>query len=318
MQFFQNTNIDFIGKRQLFAVVSAIVIVVGIIGSFVIGPKLGIDFAGGTEIAVKFLKPVQIDQVRDAVDKAGFDGAEIKSFGKENQYLIRVKESGSESEMMVQTFESTFGDAFTEDASILKIDKIGPKIGDELYTEAILAVVLAILAILLYIAFRFEFVFGFGAVIALIHDVVVTFTLIVIANYILPINLEINQAILAGLLTVVGYSINDTVIIFDRIRENMDRHKGMNYFNMINLSINETLSRTVNTTLTTTLVLVVLLFFGGPVLQGFAFTMFIGIVTGTYSSIYVASSFVIFYREKIKKEDLNLSTQARKIKAAKA
>lgn len=318
MQYFQNTQIDFISKRNFFAAFSIILIVGGIIASIVIGPKLGIDFAGGTEVAVKFLSDTPIDKVRDAADDAGIGEAEIKSFGKENQYLIRFKSSGNESEKMVASFEKTFGSAFTEDESILKIDKIGPKIGSELYFDAFMAVLLAILSILVYIAFRFEFVYGVGAVIALVHDVVVTFVLLVIGNYILPINLEINQAIVAGLLTVLGYSINDTVIIFDRIRENLDRHKGMNYFKLVNLSINETLSRTVNTATTTLLVLIVLLFFGGPVLQGFAFTMFIGILTGTYSSVFVASSFVIYYREKIKREDLNLSTSVKKVKAAKA
>lgn len=319
MQFFQDTKIDFVSKRSFFAVVSAIVILVGVIGTVVIGPKLGIDFAGGTEVAVKFFDTVEIDDLRKTVEKAGFDGAEIKSFGQANQYLIRVKESGNESEIMVKIFKQDFPDAFKEDGSILKLDKIGPKIGDELFGDAIIAVLLAVISILLYIAFRFEFVYGFGAIVALVHDVVVTFTLIVIANYILPINLEINQAILAGMLTVVGYSINDTVIIFDRIRENLDVHKGMNYFKLVNMSINETLSRTVNTTLTSSLVLVTLLLFGGPVLQGFAFTMLIGIITGTYSSIYVASSFVIFYREKIKKEDLTIgSLKAKKTKTVKA
>lgn len=319
MQFFHNTNIDFVSKRNFFAVVSVVVIIIGVIGTVVIGPKLGIDFAGGTEIAVKFFDTVEIDQVRKSVENAGFDGAEIKSFGQDNQYLIRVKESGEESQIIVKTFENDFANAFNEDGSILKIDKIGPKIGDELFGDAIIAVILAVISILLYIAFRFEFIYGFGAVIALIHDVVVTFALVVIANYLLPINLEINQAILAGMLTVVGYSINDTVIIFDRIRENLDAHKGMNYFKLVNMSINETLSRTVNTTLTSTLVLLTLLLFGGPVLQGFAFTMLIGIITGTYSSIYVASSFVIYYREKIKKEDLTVgSLKTKKAKTVKA
>lgn len=318
MQFFSKTDIDFVGKRKTFALISLTIIAVGLIAAIILKPNLGIDFTGGTEVAVKFDSNVTTEDLRAAINNAGFEGSEIKSFGSGNQFLIRIKQSGNDIEKVTQTLVSNF-ENFDPTKDILKSDAIGPKIGSEMYLNAVIAVFLAVLFILLYIAFRFEFVYGLGAIVALVHDVIVTFVIVVAVDHSGLINLEFNQAILAALLTVVGYSINDTVIIFDRIRENKDRHKGMNYIKMTNMSINETLSRTVNTTITSTLVFITILLFGGPVLQGLAFTMLIGIITGTYSSIYIASSFVIWYLDKYKKEDMNLSKKkSNKYNPAKA
>lgn len=298
MQFFEKTNFNFVGKRQLFFIVSTAIIILGLISVFSMGVKYGIDFEGGTEIGVKFLKNVETEQIRDVIDKKGFEGTEIKSFGKENQYLVRVKESEEVVELVMGALNGAFGE---ENIVKLKVDKIGPKIGQELRTDAFIAVILAVIAILIYIAFRFEFVFGLGAIAALFHDVFITFAIIVAVGHTGIINLEVNQHILAAMLTVVGYSINDTVIIFDRIRENKEVKKGTDFIYMVNLSINETLSRTVNTVSTSALVLLTMVLFGGPGLEGFAFTMLVGLLVGTYSSIYIASSFVIWYLEKIKK-----------------
>ena len=298
MQFFHGTKIDFVGKRQIFFVVSAVLIVVGIASVLGLGVQYGIDFEGGTEIGVKFSQTVEAENIRSAVDGAGFNGSEIKSFGKENQFLIRVKDSEDAPTIVNQALVKAFPGV---DIETLKVDKIGPKIGKELRTDAFIAVLLAVVAILIYIGFRFEFVFGLGAIVALFHDVIITFSIITLVGHTGIINIEVNQTILAGMLTVVGYSINDSVIIFDRIRENKEVKKGTDFIYMVNLSINETLSRTVNTVLTSVLVLITLVLFGGPVLQGFAFTMLVGLITGTYSSIYIASSFVIWYLEKIKK-----------------
>lgn len=303
MQYFSGTNINFVGKRQIFFFVSIFVILGGLIASFVLKPVYGIDFEGGTEIAVRFDRDVQPEELRALLNKQGVDGAEIKSFGKENQYLIRIKESKDAINQVYEALGNNFSE-FNVENNILKVDKIGPKIGSELRGQAFIAIFLSVLAILIYIAFRFEFTFGLGAIVALVHDVVVTFSLIVIFHHLGIVNLEINQTILAAMLTVVGFSINDTVIIFDRIRENRERQKGLHFEKMVNLSINETLSRTINTVFTALLVLVTIVLFGGPVLQGFAFTMLLGIITGTYSSIYIASSFVIWYLEKVKKVDL--------------
>ena len=298
MEFFRKTNIDFAGKRKIFFFISAVLIFIGLIVIIFVGPEQGIDFVGGTEIAVKFEKQVNTNDVRKAVDLTGIKGAEIKSFGKENQFIIRIKETQGASKIIAEQLRKSFPN---EGVEILKEDTIGAKIGKEAQFNAYLAVALAILAILIYIAFRFEFIFGLGAVIALAHDVIFTFAVIIVVHHLGLINLELNQGILAAMLTVVGYSINDTVIIFDRIRENKDKQKGLPFVRLINQSINETLSRTINTVLTVVLVLMTMVILAGPVLQGFAFTMLVGIFTGTYSSIYIASSFVIWYNQKVKK-----------------
>lgn len=312
MRFFHGTNIDFIHKRNFFFFISALILVITIIGALYFKIDYGIDFVGGTEIAIQFDNQVPTDKIRNIIDKSGLVGSEIKSFGEENQLLIRVKESGNIQEIITSAFEKDLpGEKFT----MLKVDKIGPKIGAELRNQAFIAIILAIIAMLIYIAFRFEFIFGLGAIIALTHDVAITFCTIIILNKITPINLEFNQSILAALLTVVGYSVNDTVIIFDRIRENREVHKGMALVKLFNLSVNETLSRTVNTVATVLITLITMTILGGPVIQGFAFTMAIGIIFGTYSSVYVASSFVIWYLEKIKKVDVEGSLSKKEASA---
>ena len=168
----------------------------------------------------------------------------------------------------------------------------------------ILAVILAVIAMLIYIAFRFEFTFGLGAIVALVHDVIISFGIVMLFHHLGIISNEFNQNMIAAMLTVVGYSVNDTVIVFDRIRENQEKHKGLHFIKLANLSINETLSRTINTVLTVVLVLITMVLLAGPVLQGFAFTMLVGIVFGTYSSVYIATAFVVFYMKTVKKIDV--------------
>jgi preprotein translocase subunit SecF len=315
MQFFHGTNIDFVGKRHFFAILSSALNVFGIIAIFFIGIEYGIDFEGGTELAYQFSKNIPADKIRDAVAKAKIKEAEIKSYGKERQFLVRVKEAGDINAKILESFKVNFPDI---QVTTLKVDKIGPKIGKEMRGQAFLAVFFSVIAIMLYVAFRFEFTFGFGAVIALIHDVIITFTGIVIVNKLGWINLEFNQSILAAMLTVVGFSVNDTVIIFDRIRENRNKIKGVPFMKLVNVSVNETLSRTINTVLTVVLVLITIVLLGGPVLQGFAFTMLIGIITGTYSSIYVASTFVMWYMQKIKKIKIDYEPERKvELKTAK-
>lgn len=301
MQFFREAHINFLGKRNIFFIVSLTIIFSGILASVILKPVMGIDFTGGTEIAVDFKKPINTETIRKVVEKAGIKGSEIKSFGKDNQFLIRIKNVGKGDAVINQVLK---GDFPGYNIVVLKVDQIGPKIGKELGLQAIFAVLLSVVAILLYVAFRFEFTFGLGAVIALTHDVIVTFSFLVIFHHLGILDLEFDQTIVAALLTVVGFSINDTVIIFDRIRENRDRFKGYDFIPLANQSINETMTRTVNTVGTVLLVLVPLLTYGGPVLQGFAFTMLVGIITGTYSSIYIASAFVIWYMQKVKKIEL--------------
>lgn len=315
MQYFSNTDINFVGIRKKVAIFSIALIVLGLAATFILQPVLGIDFKGGAEIAIQISGDVSIADVRSKIGDAGISGTEIKSFGESNQFLIRIMDTEKGPENVKNALETGFP---SQDIVVLKVDKIGPKIGAELFLDAIWAVILALIAILVYIAFRFEFNFGVGAVIALLHDVIATFSVVVIVHHLGLVDLELNQSILAGMLTVVGYSINDTVIIFDRIRENMEKHKGMNFFKMVNMSINETLSRTINTTATTICVLLVLFLFGGPVLQGFAFAMFFGIVFGTYSSIFIASNYVLWRHEHSEKSSVDTSKNGKKLVASKA
>ncbi|MBM2817124.1 MAG: Protein-export rane protein SecF [Ignavibacteria bacterium] len=298
MQFLHGTKIDFVGKRLGFFIVSALATVIGVIAVASLGIEYGIDFEGGTEVAMSFSKPVQTDQLRSVLVKTTLKGQEIKSYGKEGQFLIRVKEAGDAKTIITEAYKKAFPDM---DIKILKVDKIGPKIGSELRWRALLAVFISMIGILLYIAFRFEFIYGLGAIIALVHDVIFSFSMVVVVHHLGWINLEADQTMLAAGLTVVGFSINDTVIIFDRIRENLVKHKGMNYIKLVNLSINETLSRTIITVLTVVLVLLTMVVLGGPVLRPFSFIMLVGIIIGTYSSIYIASSYVIWHMESIRK-----------------
>lgn len=308
MQLFDKTNIDFVSSRKIFVIFSVALIFFGIIFAIVVPPEFGIDYTGGAEVAVKFEKNISTDQVRKAISKGGLKNPEIKSFGEVNEFLIRVKEFGDVQVKIQEALKSIENNPI----QILKVDKIGAKVGGEMRRDAFIAVVLAVIAMLIYIGFRFEFMFGMGAVIALIHDVLVTITIIIVFDHLEIMDLEINQALIAALLTVVGYSVNNTVIIFDRIRENKEIHKGMNFLKLVNLSVNETLSRTIVTVLTVLFALGALLIFGGPVLQGFAFTMFVGTIVGTYSSIYISSNFVIWYLERVKKQNLEAGWQEEK------
>lgn len=300
MRFFHKTNIDFIGKRGKFFALSLVVITLGIIGSVILKPVWGIDFIGGTQVVVSFEgTDPGAGSIRTALDNAGFEGHEVKGFDKADQYIIRVKDIGDANQKILEALRSDVqGIEFKSEST----ETITPKIGEEMQGDAIIAIILAVIMILLYVAFRFEFVFGLGAIVALIHDVLIAVTMIIIIHRTGLINLELNQSVLAALLTVVGFSINDTVIIFDRIRENREKSKTRNFLEVVNESINETLTRTINTLLTAVLALIPIILFGGSVLEGFAFTMLIGFLVGTYSSIFIASSFVIWYFEKVRKQ----------------
>ncbi len=321
MQFLHGTNIDFLGKRKTLIYFSLVLNALGIILPLVLGLKFGIDFTGGTEVGVEFSgKANATAEIREIVEKGGVFGIEIKSFGRDNQYLIRVPADAYGAGVDVRkTVEERLQQSMSaETVKILMVNNIGAKVGSELRTAALIAVVLAILAIMLYIAFRFEFTFGIGAAVAIIHDVLVTLAFVTILSKLGILNLEMNTAMIAAFLTVIGFSVNDTVIIFDRVRENLEKHKAMNLIQLMNLSINETLSRTVNTVMTVVLVLLTMTLFGGEGLEGFAFTMLIGIVTGTYSSIYIASAFVIWYIQNVQKKDIEGEYESQKSRLAKA
>jgi preprotein translocase SecF subunit len=293
MRLFKKTNIDFLGKRKIWYIVSLIMVLIGVVGMIFRGINLGIEFRGGTELVFRFDGAANISEIRQALDKIGYGKAEIKSYGSESDVLIRVGDQ-EEGTAVGDKIKAEFKTAFSgHSVTLLKEDKIGPKIGKELRRDALLAVFWSFLAILAYVALRFKFKYGLGAVIALVHDIFTTFGFLSLLNGLFGLNLELSQEVMAAFLTLIGVSVNDTVVIFDRIRENEKIYRSMPLAELMNKSLNETLSRTIITSGTIFLVLVVLLVFGGEVNRGFAFTMAFGIVTGTYSSIYVASAFVL-------------------------
>lgn len=296
MHFFRKTNIDFIGKRRIWYGVSIFITVAGIIWALFRGVEFGIDFAGGTEVQLKFDKVVKIDDLRAALDKAGFRGAEVKYYGSdESGVLVRVREGAAGAQAGAQTTKQV-QDAIAKgipgnNATLMQNTHIGAKIGKELQQKAVIAVIFTCIVILIYLSFRFKLVYAAGAVIAIVHDVLVAFAFAVIFNGIAPwLNLEMNSQLLAAFLTIVGFSVNDTVIIYDRIREDQKKYKGQDLKTIMNRAINETLPRTIITSGTVFLTLVVLFIWGGEVLRGFAFTMLVGVITGTYSSIFVGSA----------------------------
>lgn len=298
MRLFHNTNYDFLGKRKKFYIISATIIIIGFIVLLTAKSiPLGIDFSGGTEIQIKFSKDIDISELRNAMDDAGFAGMEIKSMGSEKDVLLRTplqEEGQTVSDKIQNGIKAKFTDNTFE---VLRTDKVGPKIGAELRRNALFAVLFSLLAILIYLSFRFQFIFAMGAVIALFHDVLITIAVIAIADFIFPnLRLEFNQSMLAAFLTLVGFSSNDTVIVFDRIRENMKVHKNENIIDVMNHSINATLSRTIITSGTVFLTVLVLFLFGGEVNRSFAFTFGVGIITGTYSSVFIASALVVDWK----------------------
>jgi preprotein translocase subunit SecF len=375
MRIFENTNIDFIGKRKAAYIFSGTLIILSLLSLLFRGLELGIDFKGGTEVALEFEKPIDVSEIRTFLDELELGNIEVKTFGGETGILVRselqeipselfpkvvdriesimtknfpeisfeqtnatttsvtydVKNSEITDQLVDRLFKAGFqATKFSEEPtntqiivrvgiadwvqenlhekmpdnnfSVLKEDQVGPKIGNELKRDAVIAVLLALVVILVYLGFRFKFVFALGAVAALFHDVLITLGMFSLLYNVIPgLNLDISVNIVAAFLTLVGYSINDTVIVFDRIRENIKIHKTDAVENNINKAINRTIPRTIITSLTTLVVVAVLLFFGGEVLRGFAFTLFFGILIGTYSSVFVASPFVLEYAQKSKK-----------------
>lgn len=308
MQFFHNLHIDFLSKRKKFYIMSLVLISIGLAVFFLKGITLGIDFAGGTEMLVRFQSDIHIDEIRTAMDKSGIVGAEIKTMGNEKDILIRTAEQGEGTTVSDKIREALSKNISGNNFEILRTDKVGPKIGKELRISAIYATVFSLVAILIYLAFRFEFVYALGAVLGLFHDVLITLGFIAIFHVIFPnLNLELNQGMVAAFLTLIGFSVNDTVIVFDRIRENMKLYKNEDILTVMNRSINTTLSRTVITSGTVFLTVFILLLFGGEVNRTFAFTFTVGVLTGTYSSIYVAGAFVVDIKYFQKRKNLSSS-----------
>ncbi len=291
-------NVNFIGKRRLFMMISAIAILIGL-ASLVVrgGLNYGIDFAGGTMVQVRFAKVVESDDIRQALVGVDMGDASIQQFEGEDahEFLIRVEKSKSDlvglSDDIKMVLDQKFG---TENVDIRRVEMVGPKVGKDLRRQGLLAMIYALVGILIYVTVRFEFRFALGAIVALAHDVMITIGVFALFDK------EFSLPILAALLAIVGYSLNDTIVVYDRIRENMKGTGKANFINIVNRSINQTLSRTILTSLTTILVLISLFVLGGGVIHDFAFAMIVGVLVGTYSSIFIASPVVISMQPKKK------------------
>jgi preprotein translocase SecF subunit len=303
MRFFKKTNIDFLKLRKVMYLSSSAVIFAGLVSLAIKGIDLGIDFRGGTELVLSFAVKPEVSQVRAALGAVGLGQSEIKFFGGESDLLIRTTEQG-EGTVVGDKIKQAISQAFPDKKFVvLKEDKIGPKIGEELRRDALYAVSASFLVILLYVAVRFKFIYGVGAVVALVHDVLVALGVLSLLNGVIPVlNLEITQEVVAAFLTLVGISVNDTVVVFDRIRENLKIYRSLSLAEVINKSLNDTLSRTIITQGTVLLALTTLLFAGGEVTRGFAFTLTVGTIAGTYSSIYIASAIVLDWTMRKKKQ----------------
>ncbi|MBT1072947.1 protein translocase subunit SecF [Pelotalea chapellei] len=308
MQFIKKTEIDFIGKSKITFIISSIIAIIGIIGIIQIArnaANMGIDFSGGTSIQLNFQQPVSLEKARTALAGNNLKEASLQEIKEGNKLLIKVGKTtlatGRVSDTIKEVFKKEFPEnTFVEESS----SEIGPSIGDKLKKDTLKAVAISMIGIVIYIAWRFDFKFGVGAIVATLHDVLAMIALFYIMDK------EINLLFITAVLTIAGYSLTDTVVIFDRIRENLNKTSMESLANTFNNSINEVLSRTVITSLTTFLAAISLLLFGGEVIHDFALALVAGIVIATYSSIFIASPIVLELENRRKKINLPEMTQA--------
>ncbi len=284
-------NIDFVGKRKLALILSGIVILIGLASLVIKGPNYGIDFVGGTLVQVKFSADTDAAKIKEAMGGLELGAVVVQRFGDNpNEFLVRVQESSVESKglslLISKSLETSYGKGQVD---IRRVEMVGPQVGKDLRQKGILSIVYAMLGILIYITWRFEFRFAVGAIVALLHDVLITLGAFSLSGR------EIDLPIIAAFLAIIGYSLNDTIIVYDRIRENYGKHQKKGFLTVVNRSVNETLSRTILTSGTTLLVVLALFVFGGGVIHNFAFALLIGVLVGTYSSIFVASPILIFW-----------------------
>jgi len=292
LELLKNTNYQIIPRRRLLMAISAIVILAGVISLIAKGgPNYGIDFQGGYKFIVKFSGPAELSRVREVVNGLGYSHSQVQDFGSAHEVVIILPldegPAATGSSDQVQTHLSEALRASFPVAEISK-EKVGPKIGGELRTQALWSIFYSLLGLIVYITWRFEFRFSIAAIVALMHNV------IIMIGFFSILNKQIDLTVLGALLTLVGYSINDTIVVFDRIRENLRSHRrGQSYAELVNVSINQTLSRTIITGGSVLIVVAMLFFFGGAVIHDFAFTLFVGTLVGTYSSIFIASPILV-------------------------
>ncbi|QPJ60370.1 MAG: protein translocase subunit SecF [Candidatus Nitronauta litoralis] len=295
MEIFKETSkIDFMGKRKLALGISGLLIVISLVSiAFQGGLSYGIDFAGGTLVQLRFKSAPSVDSIRTGLKEIGLGDSTIQEFGSKNEILIRTATSSSELKEVGSRIKDALLKGGSEDDIIVdRVELVGPKVGADLREKALLSIVYAIAGILIYISWRFEFQFAIAAVLALMHDVMITMGVFSI------LNIEFTLVVVAGFLTLIGYSLNDTIVVFDRIRENTRRQGKETLENMINLSVNQTLSRTLLTSGTTLLVVIALFVLGGEIIHDFSLTLLVGVAVGTYSSIFIASVFLVYWESK--------------------
>lgn len=294
MRWFETPSFDFIRAHNIAYFFSGALIIGSLIAIFGMGLNYGIDFRGGKEFVLEFEEPVDVVQVRSVLADPLGTAPEVKKFGSDRDLLIRTDAEGEISEVQSTLLASLSENFPGNSATVIKTDIVGPRFAEDLKIAAMNSIIFAVAVVFIYILIRFKgWYYSAGAVAALVHDVIIVLGIFTVMGEIAPFNVTIDQALIAAFLTIVGYSLNDTVVVFDRIRENSIIYKTMDFKDMINKSLNDTLSRTVITSVTTLFVVTVLFIFGGEVLKGFSFALVIGVILGTYSSLFVASSLVV-------------------------
>ena len=297
----EKLTISFNKFYKLFNLISILLVLISISFLTFKGLNYGVDFKGGTLIELRDQdNRVTISKLRESLLNMNLGDVSVKQFGNENDYMVKFEKKNSSNPNLINEIKENLNKSLGSDLDFRRVENVGPKVSAELLKSGIIAIVLSLVAMLIYIWVRFEWQFSLGAIIALFHDVVVTLGIFSIFN------LEINLSIVAAVLTIVGYSMNDTVVIFDRVRENLKKLSDIKIFELTNISINETLSRTIITSITTLLALLSIYFFGGEILKGFSLAMILGVVFGTYSSIYIANPILVLLKvsqRTILKED---------------
>lgn len=286
----QETNFQFIGMRNITFVISGLLTLASIVLYLTLGLNFGIDFRGGTMVEIGTESAADVGRIRSIVSGLGLGDVQVQTFGADNDVLIRIGQSagGEQAQQLgVAAVKAALDKDYGSPVTYRRVELVGPKVSSDLINAGVLAVLLAVGAMLIYVWFRFEWQFGVGSVIALVHDVAMTIGIFSL------LQLEFNLAIVAAILTIVGYSMNDTVVVYDRVRENLRKYKKIPLEELLNLAINETLSRTTMTAFTTFIALAALFIFGGEVIRGFTFAMIWGIFIGTYSSIFIAAPFLL-------------------------
>jgi len=282
MQLSKNINFSNYYKKMNF--ISVILICLSILVILIKGLNLGVDFKGGTLIEIRTENDkVSISEIRQSLLKMNLGDVTVKKFGKENDYLVKIEINNTEDPSFIESINKKLNNDLGSSVNFRRVENVGPKVSNELLRAGLIAISLSLAAMLIYIWIRFEWQFSLGAILALIHDVVITVGIFSFLSY------EVNLSIVAAVLTIVGYSMNDTVVIFDRIRENLKKYSNISISDISNKSTNETLSRTLITSITTLLALFAIFIFGGAILKGFSFAMIVGVIIGTYSSIFVAT-----------------------------